>query len=84
MWACTWYWYLQQGLKCFLFSSLQARGLDIGCFTRTAASTARSSVTLLQAWMVQLFVNILDIFHAQILLIPGCKFLDYNKMFILQ
>ena len=34
MWACTWYCYLQQGLKCFLFSSLQARGLDIGCFAQ--------------------------------------------------
>ena len=37
MWACTWYWYLQQGLKCFLFSSLQARGLDIGCFAQLQA-----------------------------------------------
>ena len=37
MWACTWYRYLQQGLKCFLFSSLQARGLDIGCFAQLQA-----------------------------------------------
>ena len=52
MWACTWYWYLQQGLKCFLFLSLQVRGLDIGCFTRTAASTARSSETLLHGLVI--------------------------------
>ena len=35
MWACT--WYLQQGLKCFLFSLLQARGLDTGCFAQLQA-----------------------------------------------
>ena len=35
MLACT--WYLQQGLKCFLFSSLQARGLDTDSFAQLQA-----------------------------------------------